>query len=65
VPGYAGINKVGTELIITPKRGDPDKFILGIIREDGVHISSYPINSARLKRIAIEDKFWVLKDRYF
>jgi hypothetical protein len=60
VPGFAGVNKRATELKI--KNVKPNEHILSIIREDGVHISSYAIDDDRLRRL-VKDGFWVLKDR--
>ena len=49
----------------TPELGvklPKDRHILSIIREDGVHISFFPIDSPKLRNIA-KDDFWVLKDK--
>jgi len=59
VPGFAGKNKIGTELTF---RKGPDRTMMSIIREDGVHISSFPLKESKLQEIA-RDNFWVLKDR--
>lgn len=60
VPGFAGVRKQETELTI--QSIEPNKNIIGIIREDGMHISSFPVKNKKLKEIAKND-FWVLKDR--
>ena len=61
VPGSAGKYKQNTELTIQ-QTNTPNKTILSIIREDGLHISSYSINDRALRQL-IKDNFWVLKDR--
>ena len=60
VPGFAGKIKRGTELKI--KMVKKDKNILSIIREDGVHISSFIIDDEQLKEL-VANGFWVLQDR--
>jgi len=60
VPGFAGVRKQETELTIQSTK--PNKNILGILREDGMHISSFSITDDKLKAIAKND-FWILKDR--
>jgi hypothetical protein len=62
VPGFAGVRKQDTELTIQSTKSNIH--ILGIIREDGMHISSFPVKNKKLKEMA-KDDFWVLKDRYF
>lgn len=61
VPGFAGKYKQNTELTIQ-QTNIPDKTILGIIREDGLHISSYSLDDEALRELA-KDGFWVLKNR--
>ena len=61
VPGFAGVRKQDTELTIQ-QTDTPDKTILSIIREDGVHISSFSVNNEVLRKIT-KDNFWVLKNR--
>jgi hypothetical protein len=60
VPGFAGVRKQESELTIQTIK--PNMHILGIIREDGTHISSFPVNDDKLKKIANND-FWVLENR--
>jgi hypothetical protein len=60
IPGFAGVRKYETELTI--QRIKPNMNILGIIREDGTHISSFSVTDKKLKKIAKND-FWVLEDR--
>ena len=61
VPGSAGKYKQNTELTIQ-QTNTPNKTILSIIREDGLHISSYSINDRALRQLT-KDNFWVLKNR--
>jgi hypothetical protein len=61
VPGFAGKFKRNTELIIQ-QTNTPNKTILSVIREDGVHISSYSVDDKALQKIR-EDNFWVWKKR--
>jgi len=61
VPGFAGTYKQNTELTIQ-QNDTPDNTILNIIREDGLHISSFSIDDVALKKL-IKDDFWVLKNR--
>jgi hypothetical protein len=61
VPGFAGKFKVNTELTLQ-QTNTPDKTILSIIREDGLHISSFPLDDEALLQLT-KDNFWVLKDR--
>ena len=61
VPGFAGKYKQNTELTIQ-QTNTPNKTILSIIREDGLHISSYSINDRALRQLT-KDNFWVLKNR--
>ena len=61
VPGFAGKYKQNTELTIQ-QTNTPNKTILSIIREDGLHISSYSINDIALLQLT-KDNFWVLKNR--
>lgn len=63
VPGFVGTRKRDSDLTITPMESNSNKVMLGIIREDGVHITSYPVKLTKLKRIALVDGFWVLKER--
>ena len=60
VPGFAGKRKVETELKIQQKSDGTN--LLGIIREDGLHISSYDLDADGLDKL-IADDFWVLKNR--
>ena len=60
--GTAGREKVPTEITVTPIRSDPGKFIVGIIREDGVHISSFKLTKKKLIKIG-QNNFWVLQKR--
>jgi hypothetical protein len=60
LPGFAGVRKQDTELTIQSTK--PNTNILGIIREDGMHISSFFITDDKLKTMVNND-FWVLKDR--
>lgn len=63
-PGFAGKQKRETQLVLTPIDpgvGNQD-FYLGLIREDGLHITTYPITKNKLQNIA-KDDFWVLQDR--
>jgi hypothetical protein len=57
VPGFAGKNKIGTELTIEMRGRDQN--MLSIIREDGLHISSFSLNDEKL----VQNNFWVLKNR--
>ena len=50
VPGFAGKYKQNTELTIQ-QTNRPNKTILSIIREDGLHISSYSINDRALLQL--------------
>jgi hypothetical protein len=75
--GIAGQQKVPTQLIIEKPR-DPyplpgqqirtsvpsgkKDIMLGIISEDNLHISSFPITQARLDRLEAEN-YWVLKNQ--
>jgi len=61
MPGFAGKYKQNTELTIQ-QTNRPNKTILGIIREDGLHISSYSLNDTALRKLT-KDGFWVLKNR--
>jgi hypothetical protein len=61
VPGFAGKFKQNTELTIQ-QTDTPDKTILSLIREDGVHISSFSVNNKVLRKIT-KYNFWVLKNR--
>ena len=61
VPGFAGVNKINTELTIQ-LGNKPDSNLISIIREDGVHITTYSITDIGLKKL-YKDGFWVLKDR--
>lgn len=60
VPGFTGKRKVETEIKIQTVK--ENQYILSVIREDVVHMTSYPVNTRKLKRIGADD-FWVLKDR--
>ena len=60
VSGFAGKNKIGTELSIQQRPGGLN--LLGIIREDGKHISSYSLDGSGLKNL-VKNDFWVLRDR--
>lgn len=70
-PGFAGRQRRETQLVVTPPPepfpGTPapinvqnQDIDLGIIREDGLHITTFPINPQKLVEIA-KDDFWVLK----
>jgi len=61
VPGFAAKFKQNIELTIQ-QTDTPNKTILSIIREDGVHISSFSVNNKVLREIT-KDNFWVLKNR--
>jgi len=61
VAGFAGKFKQNTELTIQQTE-TPNKTILSIIREDGLHISSYSVDDRALLKLT-EDNFWVLKNR--
>jgi hypothetical protein len=61
VPGFAVKFKQNTELTIQ-QTDTPDKTILSIIREDGVHISSFSVDDADIRKIT-KNNFWVLKNR--
>ena len=60
VPGFAGVRKQETELTI--QSINSNRHILGIIREDGTHISSFSMNKKELKQL-VQNDFWVLKGR--
>jgi len=60
VPGHSGVRKREVELKI--QSIGPDAHILSIVREDGMHVSSFIVDDDKLIKIA-EDDFWVLKDR--
>lgn len=60
VPGFAGKQKIGTELTIEQKPNGRN--MLGIIREDGTHISSYSLEFPELEKL-LKNDFWVLRDR--
>ena len=61
VPGFAGKFKQNTELTIQPTN-TPNKTILSIVQEDGLHISSYYLDDEAVRKLT-EDNFWVLKNR--
>jgi len=74
-PGYAGTRRRETQLVVTPSpeplSGTPAPINvevenrdihLGIIREDGLHITTFPITLEKLAEIANDD-FWVLKEQ--
>ena len=61
VPGFAGKYKQNTELTIQ-QTDTPNNTIISIIREDGLHISSYSIDDRALRQLT-KDNFWVLKNR--
>jgi hypothetical protein len=75
--GIAGQQKVPTQLIIEKPRDSyplpgqqtqtsvpsgKKNIMLGIISEDNLHISSFPITQARLDILKAEN-YWVLKNR--
>jgi hypothetical protein len=60
VTGFAGVRKQDTQLTIQSTK--PNINTLGIIREDGMHISSFSITDYKLKTMVNND-FWALKDR--
>jgi len=75
--GISGQQKVPTQLIIekprdlyplpgqqiqTPVPSGKKDIMLGIISEDHLHISSFPITQARLDRLEAEN-YWVLKNQ--
>lgn len=60
VPGLAGINATSTTLIFQMDK--KNHYTMGVIREDGTHISSYSITSGKLKKIA-DNKFWIWPER--
>jgi hypothetical protein len=60
VLGFAGIHKTETELVIQSTK-TPKKYILSVVREDGLHISSYSISQLDLENMA-KDEFWVWKN---
>lgn len=61
VLGFARKYKQNTELTIQ-QRDTPNNTILSIIREDGLHISSYSIDDIALRQLT-KDNFWVFKNR--
>ena len=67
-PGFAGIKKVPSDLVITPlmntNQNGKNYFMLSIISKskEDLHISSFKIDFDKLKRI-YKDNFWVLQDQ--
>lgn len=61
IAGFAGKYKQNTELTIQ-QTDTPNHTILSIIREDGLHISSYSVDDRALRQLT-KDNFWVLKNR--
>ena len=61
VAGFAGKHKQNTELTIQ-QTNVPDSTILSIIREDGLHISSFSLDDDAVRKL-VNDGFWVLKNR--
>ena len=61
VPGFAGKHKQNTELTIQ-QTNIPNSSILSIVREDGLHISSYSLDDNAVRKL-VNDGFWVLKNR--
>jgi len=68
-PGFAGKQRRETQLVVTPPPvplpGTPapvqnQDIYLGVIREDDLHITTFPITPQKLLDIAQND-FWVLK----
>jgi hypothetical protein len=75
IPGFAGQRKRETRLMITPpldpfpgaplpQVASPATYDLGIVREDGLHISTLSITQKQLELLAHDD-FWILKKRDF
>ena len=74
IEGFAGKDKVSSQLIfqpprdillpdgrvISPPKSDDKNIMFSIITRYGVHISSWPINDARFRRLE-KEHFWVLK----
>jgi hypothetical protein len=63
VRGFAGIGKENVGMVIKNIPNSKNRY-LSVIRNDGTHISSYPVNPEKLLKIA-QDRFWVWKDRNF
>jgi hypothetical protein len=63
VRGFAGIRKENVGMVIQNIPNSKNRY-LSIIRDDGTHISSYPVNPEKLLKIT-QDRFWVWKDRNF
>lgn len=63
VPGFAGIRKTRVDIVIQDIPNSENHY-LSVIRDDGTHISSYPVISEKLLKIA-QDNFWIWKDRNF
>lgn len=63
VRGFAGIRKDNVGMVIQniPNNDNPS---LSVIRSDGTHISSYPVNPEKLIKI-VESDFWVWQTRNF
>lgn len=61
VADFARKYKQNTELTIQ-QTDTPNHTILSIIREDGLHISSYSVDDRALRQLT-KDNFWVLKNR--
>ena len=61
VPGFAGVRKQETALTI--RRVAPENNIIGIIRQDGTHISSFSTDDKGVSKLAKNNEFWVLKNR--
>lgn len=61
IPGSAGKRHYPSQLIVTPAPAPTGLFYdLAIIREDGLHITTFHIDGEKLKKIA-KDDFWVLQ----
>ena len=60
VSGFAGRRKINTDLTIQQMTNGSN--MLGIIREDGTHISSYPVDATGLQSL-VDNNFWVLRNR--
>ena len=63
VRGFAGIRKENVGMVIQNIPNSDNRY-LSIIRDDGTHISSYPVSPEKLLKI-VQDGFWVWKDRNF
>jgi hypothetical protein len=57
--GFAGKNRANVGLVIQTIPNSSNHY-LSIINDRGIHISSYPIETSKLK-IIIADDFWILQ----